>query len=66
MKQSGRRSSCSIARAKSCENVFTVSQSALGFSGTTTIKRSDFGVGAYAPMVSDQVVLHIHAAFAAS
>lgn len=37
-----------------------------GFNGTATIKRSDFGVGAYAPVVSDQVVLHIHAAFAAS
>lgn len=36
-----------------------------GFDGTTTIKRSDFGVGAYAPVVSDTVKLHIHAAFTA-
>ncbi|WP_137897662.1 YceI family protein [Sphingomonas sp. 2SG] len=36
-----------------------------GFNGTATIKRSDFGVGAYAPVVSDEVKLHIHAAFAA-
>jgi polyisoprenoid-binding protein YceI len=36
-----------------------------GFSATGSIKRSDFGVGAYAPVVSDEVKLHIHAAFAA-
>ena len=29
--------------------------SAAGFDATTTIKRSDFGVGAYAPAVSDEV-----------
>lgn len=31
----------------------------IGFDATATIKRSDFGVGAYAPMVSDQVKLRI-------
>ena len=32
---------------------------AAGFSATTTIKRSDFDVGKYAPNVSDQVMLSI-------
>ena len=32
---------------------------AIGFSATGTIKRSDFGVGAYAPNVSDEVQLRI-------
>ena len=32
---------------------------AAGFSATTTIKRSDFGVGLYAPNVSDEVKLSI-------
>lgn len=32
---------------------------AAGFDATTTLKRSDFGVGAYAPMVSDEVKVHI-------
>jgi len=32
---------------------------AIGFDATATVKRSDFGVGAYAPMVSDDVVLKI-------
>lgn len=36
-----------------------------GFRGTTTINRSDFGLGMAAPMVSDQVKLDINAAFAA-
>ncbi len=31
----------------------------LGFSGTTTVKRSDFGVGAFVPMVSDEVDIQI-------
>ena len=31
----------------------------LGFDATTTIKRSDFGVGAYAPNVSDEVQIRI-------
>ena len=30
---------------------------AIGFDATATVKRSDFGVGAYAPMVSDEVTL---------
>lgn len=33
--------------------------SAAGFDATTTIKRSDFGVGAYAPAVSDEVKITI-------
>ncbi|MDJ1008720.1 MAG: YceI family protein [Paracoccaceae bacterium] len=32
----------------------------LGFSATTTILRSDFGVGAFAPAVSDEVAIEIH------
>lgn len=32
---------------------------AIGFDATATVKRSDFGVGAYAPMVSDDVTLKI-------
>lgn len=32
---------------------------AAGFDATTTIKRSDFGVGAYAPNVSDEVKIRI-------
>ncbi|PTN56251.1 YceI family protein [Stenotrophomonas panacihumi] len=32
---------------------------AVGFDATTTIKRSDFGVGAYAPAVSDEVKIRI-------
>lgn len=32
---------------------------AIGFDAIATVKRSDFGVGAYAPMVSDEVTLTI-------
>jgi polyisoprenoid-binding protein YceI len=32
---------------------------AIGFDATTTLKRSDFGVGAYAPNVSDEVKIRI-------
>jgi polyisoprenoid-binding protein YceI len=32
---------------------------AVGFDATTTIKRSDFGVGAYVPMVSDEIAIRI-------
>lgn len=32
---------------------------AIGFDATTTIKRSDFGVGAYVPAVSDEVRIRI-------
>ena len=32
---------------------------AIGFDATATVKRSDLGVGAYAPMVSDEVALRI-------
>ena len=32
---------------------------AVGFDATTTLKRSDFGVGAYAPNVSDEVKIRI-------
>jgi polyisoprenoid-binding protein YceI len=31
----------------------------IGFDATATVKRSDFGVGAYAPMVGDEVKLRI-------
>lgn len=31
----------------------------VGFDATTTLKRSDFGVGAYAPVVSDEVKVRI-------
>ncbi|TYT25888.1 polyisoprenoid-binding protein [Luteimonas viscosa] len=34
-------------------------RAAAGFDATTTLKRSDFGVGAYAPNVSDEVELRI-------
>ncbi|MBV2208731.1 MAG: YceI family protein [Thermomonas sp.] len=34
-------------------------QTAMGFSATGQIKRSDFGVGAFAPNVSDEVALQI-------
>jgi polyisoprenoid-binding protein YceI len=32
---------------------------AIGFNATATVKRSDFGVGLYAPVVSDEVALSI-------
>ena len=32
---------------------------AIGFDATATIKRSDFGVGAYVPKVSDEIKIHI-------
>lgn len=35
----------------------------IGFSGTTTIKRSDFGMNKYVPLVSDEVKLAITTAF---
>jgi polyisoprenoid-binding protein YceI len=35
----------------------------IGFEGTTTIKRTDFGIKAFVPMVSDEVELDISAAF---
>jgi polyisoprenoid-binding protein YceI len=35
----------------------------IGFHGTATIKRSDFGLGLLAPAVSDEVKLGIHGAF---
>lgn len=35
----------------------------LGFSAVTTIKRSDFGVNTYVPMVSDEVELEIQVEF---
>jgi len=31
----------------------------IGFDATGTLKRKDFGVGAYVPMVSDEIQLHI-------
>jgi polyisoprenoid-binding protein YceI len=35
----------------------------LGFAASGTLKRSTFGLGAYAPAVGDQVTLEIHAEF---
>lgn len=35
----------------------------VGFEGTTTIKRSDFGLNTFVPMVSDEVELQITTAF---
>lgn len=35
----------------------------LGFAATGSLKRSEFGLGAYAPAVGDEVVLEIHAEF---
>lgn len=32
---------------------------AIGFDATTTVKRSDFGVGAYVPNVSDEITIRI-------
>ena len=34
-------------------------RAAAGFDATTTIKRSDFGMGMYAPNVSDEVIIRI-------
>lgn len=34
-------------------------QSAIGFNATGTLKRSDFGLGAYVPNVSDEITLNI-------
>ena len=31
----------------------------VGFAGTTTLKRSDFGMGKYVPQVSDEIELHV-------
>jgi polyisoprenoid-binding protein YceI len=31
----------------------------VGFDATTTLKRSDFGLGAYVPQVSDEIRMHI-------
>jgi polyisoprenoid-binding protein YceI len=31
----------------------------LGFNATTTLKRSDYGLGAFAPAVSDEVEVNI-------
>jgi polyisoprenoid-binding protein YceI len=36
-----------------------ISSSTAGFDADTTLKRSDFGVGKYVPMVSDEVHVHI-------
>ena len=32
---------------------------AAGFDATTTLKRSDFGIKAYVPMISDEIRIHI-------
>ena len=33
--------------------------STVGFEATTTLKRSDFGLGAFVPQVSDEIRLHV-------
>lgn len=60
-----------IARPVTLQAVFmgagenpVAKQANIGFSATGTIKRSDFGLGLYAPLVSDTVALRINAAFA--
>ena len=40
-------------------NPGSLNTTAAGFDAVATIKRSDFGVGAYAPNVSDDVELRI-------
>ena len=44
------------------DSLITVRYS-LGFAVTGSLKRSEFGLGAYAPAVGDEVVLEIHAEF---
>ncbi len=39
-------------------NPMTKAQS-IGFDATATLKRSEFGIGAYVPMVSDLITIHI-------
>ena len=39
-------------------------QDKIGFSATTTLKRSDFGMGAYIPNIGDEVEVIIEAEFA--
>jgi polyisoprenoid-binding protein YceI len=34
-------------------------QPTIGFDGSVTIKRSDFGIGAYVPNVSDEIRIRI-------
>lgn len=43
---------------KSGEHPMTKAQT-VGFDATATLKRSDFGVGAYVPNVSDEIQIHI-------
>ena len=38
-------------------------QDKIGFSATTTLKRSDFGMGAYIPNIGDEVEVIIEAEF---
>jgi polyisoprenoid-binding protein YceI len=61
-----------ITKAVTIEAVFTGVGSSMGkkanigFTGSADIKRSDFGVKAYVPLVSDEVHLSISAAFQAA
>lgn len=41
------------------EHPFLGNAPAAGFAATTTLKRSDFGVGQYAPAVSDELAVHV-------
>ena len=42
---------------------FGLLQPEVGFNATTTLKRSDFGVKTYLPMIGDDVALRISAPF---
>lgn len=46
-------------------SLFGAHKTVVGFSATTSIKRSEFGVNGYLPLVSDKVDLAINAAFEA-
>ncbi len=35
----------------------------VGFSGVATIKRSEFGIATFLPMIADDVVLHFNGEF---
>ena len=45
------------------ETAYTGYTGTIGFTGTTEIKRSDFGLGYGVPAISDEVALDIVAAF---
>jgi polyisoprenoid-binding protein YceI len=51
------------ARFKGAGNSMMGNKLTVGFDGTTTIKRSDWGLGGFVPMVGDNVDLQISMAF---